>query len=346
MKAALLKEHGPASVLSIEEIPEPTPDTDEVAVAVRACGLNRLDIHIRNGLEGIRVPLPHILGSDIAGELLTPSSDGRWAIGERVVIAPGVVCGACRRCLSGDDQLCSDFSVLGGYRLPGGYAEVVCVPSRNLVRIPPVLSFETAAALPVSYMTAWEMVVRQANVGSGDRVLVRSGSGGIGLACVKIASAMGAHVFATTSSPAKVDAIRAAGAETVLVSGSARDVEKSLGRRTLDAVFDHVGTADLTDWFRLLCSGGCYSLCGASGAFDARADLRVVFSRSIRVLGSSLGRRVDFDSIVDRVAGGALAPLIDATYPLEDVREAHEHLERGVIGKIVLSVNSGTARDS
>lgn len=340
MRAVVVPRHGDGDVLELREVPDPVPSGDEVLVAVRACGINHLDLHIRRGLDRVVVPLPHILGSDIAGVVVNASTDGRWQPGDRVVVDPAVTCGSCVSCLSGDDHLCPEFTILGGYRLAGGYAELVCAPVRSLARLPSEVDFETAAALPVAFQTAWQLV-RRAGVVPGQRVLVRTGTGGVGLATVQIAAACGAEVFALTTSEKKAGAIADAGASPLVVddASDASGVVDALGRRSLDAVLDHLGTPDLSAWLRLIRNGGCYATCGATAAASASVDLRHVFSRNLSIHGSSLGRRVDLDVIVAQVARGVLRPKVDQVLPLERAADAHDLLEsRRVTGKVVLTV--------
>ena len=221
MRAVQLTEHGGSSVLRVRDVPDPDPGPGEVAVQVRACGVNALDIAVRNGGTETEIPLPLTLGADVAGSVIGAGDgvDGVRA-GDRVVINPRFYCGACRPCLVGEQSACLDYQVLGWHR-DGGYAERIVVPRANVMGIGDALSFEQAAAAPIAFTTAWRMLVTRAKLRAGERVLIYGASGGVGSAAIEIAKALGARVAAVTSAPAKVERLERLGPELVLVSGDA-----------------------------------------------------------------------------------------------------------------------------
>jgi NADPH:quinone reductase-like Zn-dependent oxidoreductase len=342
MRAVILRRHGGPEVLELADVDEPVAAPDRVRVQVHACGVNHLDLHIRRGLDRVQISLPHILGSDVAGEVLEDSADGRWLRGARVVVAPGVSCGACRDCTNGRDHLCREFGVVGGYQLDGGYAEIVSVPPENLFPLPAGISYEVAASLPTAYQTAWHMIAGIAQLDAGDVVVVHGASGGVGFAAVQIASLLGARVLAVTSSPEKVTAIKEGGAEHVFASEEFRSsIEKILGRRRVRAVIDHLGAPVIADSLRLLQPGGLFITCGATAGHQGCIDLRQIFARNLSIVGSSLGPRADLATLLGLVESGRLSPAIYRRLELEQAAEAHRLLERGeVTGKVVLTIST------
>ncbi|MBI1726138.1 MAG: alcohol dehydrogenase catalytic domain-containing protein, partial [Candidatus Rokubacteria bacterium] len=193
MKAVYFNEHGDIEKLTYGELPDPVPGPDEVLVRVRACGMNHADRWVRQGLPMLRVPLPFTLGQDISGEVAAvgPTADAP-PVGTRVVVNPGVGCGRCERCLSGWDNLCAGYRLIGK-NIPGGYAEFVRVPVQNLVSLPPDLSFAHAACLPAVFITTWNMIFDQAKLESGEWVLIHAGGSGVGSAAIQLARLVGAN---------------------------------------------------------------------------------------------------------------------------------------------------------
>lgn len=194
MKATIFKQHGGPDVLEYADVPEPTIRANEVLVEVKACALNHLDIFVRNGLPGIEIPLPHIPGNDVAGVVREVGELAAWVKpGEEVMVQPGVSCGHCEACLSGRDNLCREYDIVG-YRRNGGYAELVAVPGVNIVPKPSALSWEEAAALPLVTVTVWHMLVTRANVQPGEDVLVHAAGSGVGSIAIQVAKLRGARV--------------------------------------------------------------------------------------------------------------------------------------------------------
>ena len=205
MKAVRFHQHGGPEVLRYEDAPDPQPAEGRAIVRVRACALNHLDLWERRGLDRVKLPLPHISGADVAGEVL--------GTGQRVMLQPGLRCGACAACRRGDDNQCVRYDVLG-LRSDGGYAELISIPLENLIPIPATLDFITAAAFPLTFLTAWHMLVTRGRLREGDVVLVLAGGSGVGQAAIQLARHFGARVFAT-SAPEKAERTRALGAEQV-----------------------------------------------------------------------------------------------------------------------------------
>jgi NADPH:quinone reductase-like Zn-dependent oxidoreductase len=346
-----LSTHGGPEVLEARsvELPE-RPPAGMVRVRPIAVALNHLDLWVRRGLPSLKLTYPHRLGSDIAGTL-EAIGDGVAAaqlpkLGERVLVAPGVSCGACEACLSGRDNLCRGYHILGE-SVNGGLAELLDVPAANLLPYPAGLSFAEAAAVPLTFQTAWQMVVDKAAVRPGDTLLVMAASSGVSVAAIQIAKLHGARVIAVTSSAAKAERARSLGADEVIdtsVAGAAGDfvgeAKRLTGKRGVDAVIEHVGGETFAKCILATRNGGAVVTCGATSGPSPQIDLRHVFFRQIRVLGSTMGSKAVLHAIVRHVERRALRPIVDRVLPfdVEGVRAAHRALEeRAAFGKVVVS---------
>ena len=339
MKAVRFHEHGGPEVLRYEDAPDPSAGPGRVVVRVRACALNYLDIWERRGLDRVRLPLPHISGSDIAGEI-ADAGDAEYPAGTRVMLQPGLRCGACPACAGGRDNECVRYDVLG-LRSDGGYAELVAVPAENVVAIPPHLDFITAAAFPLTFLTAWHMLLTRGGLREGEVVLVLAGGSGVGQAAIQLARHFGARVFATAA-PSKAERTRALGAEDVFdhYSGDfAREIKRATGGRGADLVIEHVGQATWERSVRALANGGRLVTCGATTGAAASLDLQHLFARQLSLLGSYMGRFAELRAAASLLFEGRIAPVIDEVFPLSRSADAQRRLEeKGQFGKIVLSV--------
>ena len=333
MKAVRFHEHGGPEVLRYEDAPDPQPAEGRAIVRVRACALNHLDLWERRGLDRVKLPLPHISGADVAGEVLET--------GQRVMLQPGVRCGACAACRRGDDNQCVRYDVLG-LRSDGGYAELISVPLENLIPIPATLDFITAAAFPLTFLTAWHMLVTRGRLGEGDVVLVLAGGSGVGQAAIQLARHFGARVFAT-SAPEKAERTRALGAEQVFDHYSvdfSKEVRRLTDGRGVDIVVEHVGEATWDRSVRALATGGRLVTCGATTGFAASLDLRHLFARQLSLLGCYMGRFAELDSAAQLLFDGRVTPVIDEVFPLERAADAQRRLEnKDQFGKVVLQVS-------
>jgi NADPH:quinone reductase-like Zn-dependent oxidoreductase len=337
MRAARFHTHGAPDVIRYEEAPDPRPADGRAVVRVRACALNHLDLWQRRGLERVTIPLPHISGADVAGEVVDPGG-GSVPAGTRVVLQPGLSCGACDACLEGRDNQCPRYDVLG-YQSDGGYAELVSVPVANLVPIPDHVGFVEAAAFPLTFLTAWHMLVTRAGVREGDCVLVLAGGSGVGQAAIQVARLHGARVLATAG-PAKTARTLELGAERVFdhyAGDFSRDVRAATDGRGADVVVEHVGEATWERSVRALARGGRLVTCGATTGPRGAIDLRHLFARQLSLLGSYMGRKSELLDAAAQFFAGTLRPVVDVTLPLSAAAEAHRRLEAGVhFGKIVL----------
>lgn len=340
MRAAIFHENGGPEVVRIEEVATPEPGPGEVRVRVRAAALNHLDLWVRRGLP-IETTMPHIGGSDVAGEIdgVGPGVDsGR--VGERVVVNPSLWCGHCRDCARGEEPLCAEYRILGEHT-NGGFAEFLVAPADHAYAIPEALSYVAAAAVPVSYGTAWRALIGRARLRAGEDVLILGASGGTALAAVQVARLAGARVFAVTSGEENAARLRALGAHRVYdraTENFSQTVFRDTERRGVDVVLENVGEATWAGSIRALARGGRLVTYGATTGPRAETDLRVLFWKQIEILGSTMSSRAEFEAVLRVVARGEIEPIIDCVLPLDQARQAHERLEAGrQFGKVVLT---------
>lgn len=340
MKAIIFDHHGGPEVLQFRQVADPQIKSDEILVAVRACALNHLDVWVRNGLPGIKIPLPHILGNDVAGVVREVGDLVTWVkIGDEVMVQPGVSCGHCIECLTGNDSMCDEYDMIG-YRRDGGYAELVAVPGVNSIPKPKNLSWPEAAALPLVTLTAWHMLVARAQIKPGEDILIHAAGSGVGSIAIQIAKLHGASVITTAGSDAKLAKARELGADET-INYSSEDWPKQIKRLTngrgVDIVFEHTGAATWPGSILSLKKGGRLVTCGATSGFDARTDLRHVFYRHLTILGSMMGSKADLLAAMKFIESGQIHAVVDRTLPLAEARNAHKLMEdRAQFGKLVL----------
>lgn len=338
MKAVFFRKHGGNEVLEYGDRPDPEPGKGEVLVAIRAAALNRLDVFVRNGIPD--VPLPQIPGGDGAGlvEALGPGAEGP-AVGDRVLLQPGLFCGACEFCRSGEQSLCVSYRIVGEHG-PGTFAEKIAVPARNLFPIPDGMSFEAAAAFPLAYQTAWRMVVGRGAVRAGETVLIHGAGGGVAGAALEIALLCGARVFATTSGEEKAKRLREAGAHVVwdyTKEDVAAAVRKQTEKRGVDLVIDTVGEKTWMASLKSTAKGGRIVTCGATSGPNPKEEIRLIFWKQISILGSTMANDREFRVVLAAVAEGRLKPRIDRVFPMSQAPEAYARMEEGSFhGKILL----------
>ena len=339
MKAVRIHEFGGPEVLRYEDIPDAQPRKDQVLVRIRACALNHLDIWVRKGLPGVK--LPHILVSDIAGEIVAIGEYVTgFAIGQRVVLAPMHFCNHCAKCAAGLQNQCPEFTALGN-AVDGGYCELIAVPPVNVIPIPDNLDFNQAASVPLVFLTACHMLVGRAGIRLGQTVLVLGAGSGVGIAAIQIAKLFHARVITTAGDEAKLDKARALGADYGInhyQQKISEEVRKITNKGGVDIVFEHVGTATWEESMKSLKAGGTIVTCGATTGFDAKFDLRFLFARQLSFLGSYMGTMGDLYDVLGHVFAGRLKPVVDRTFSLKETRAAHEYMESSqMFGKIVLN---------
>jgi NADPH:quinone reductase-like Zn-dependent oxidoreductase len=341
MKAVRFHQHGGPEVLRYEDVPDPQLGSGEAIIRVRACALNYLDIWARRGLERVTIPMPHISGSDIAGEIVA-SSDPDLTPGRRVMLQPGVSCGRCPSCLSGRDNECPTYQVLGYRNHPGGYAEAVKVPVQNVIPIPDAIDFVHAAAFPLTFVTAWHMLITRAKLKRGEDVLVLAAGSGVGQAAIQIALLHGARVFATAGSAEKLARARSLGVFAAIdhhQQDVAEEIKRLTDRRGVDVVVEHVGEATWSQAVRSLARGGRLVTCGVTTGPNGALDLRVLFARQLTIMGSYMGTKAELFRAARFFFAGQLTPIVDGTFPLAEAASAQRRLEESShFGKIVLEV--------
>jgi NADPH:quinone reductase-like Zn-dependent oxidoreductase len=338
MKAVRFHEHGTSEVLRYEDAPDPVISSTEVLVRVKACALNHLDIHLRRGVR--KMSLPHIVGADVAGEIAAVGAEVRgWKTGQKVLLQPGVSCGVCAACLSGDDNLCRQYAVLGSVG-DGGYAELVKVPEANVLPYPEGLTWEQAAAVPLVFLTAWHMLINRARMRLGDTVLVIGAGSGVGSAAIQIVKLFHGRVITVAGSDAKLAKARELGADETINHATqdiTAEVKRLTGKRGVDVVFEHVGQATWNHSYMSLATGGRLVTCGVTSGYEANLDLRYLFSKNLSLIGSFMGRKDELIELLAFVKQGQLKPVVDRVFPLAEARAAQEYIEaREQFGKVVL----------
>ena len=344
MKAAAIREFGGLDVLRVEDLPEPKPARGEVVLKVLCAGLNHLDIWVRKGRPGSQLQTPHVLGSDAVGVVAAVGEGVQSpAVGERVIVNPGLNCGHCEFCRRGEQSLCAEFGIMGLVR-PGTFAEQVAVPAGNCYPIPPHLSDEEAGVLALAYVTAWRMLMTRAQIKPGETVLIHGIGGGVAVAALQFAKMAGAEVFVTSSSNDKLShAIRLGADHTFNYEKGdvTKWIQSETSGRGVDVAIDAVGAATWPLDIACIRKGGRIVLCGVTTGAKAETDLRAVYWNQLNLMGSTMGSNEDFRQMLRAVTISRLKPVVDTVMPLEKAREAMERMETaGQFGKIALRVST------
>jgi NADPH:quinone reductase-like Zn-dependent oxidoreductase len=339
MKAVRIHQFGGPEVLQYENVPDPQPRKDQVLVGIKACAMNHLDLWVRKGLPGVK--LPHIPGSDIAGVIVEVGEYvTEFKAGQRVLIAPMHFCGHCPKCVSGLQNQCREFTVLGN-GVDGGDCELIAVPAANVIPIPDSLDFNQAASIPLVFVTAWHMLVGRAGVRPGQTVLVLGAGSGVGTAAIQIAKLFHCRVIATAGNETKIEKARALGADHGInhyKQKISEEVRKITNKEGVDIVLEHVGAATWDESLKSLKTAGTLVTCGATTGPSVGIDLRHLFARQLSLLGSYMGTMGELHEVVGHVFSGRLKAVVDRTFPLKEARAAHEYLEKSeMFGKIVLT---------
>jgi NADPH:quinone reductase-like Zn-dependent oxidoreductase len=349
MKAVLFRQHGGPEVLEYTDFPTPEPKPGEALIRLHAASLNRMDVMVRNGWQGLKLELPHINGADGAGEVVAfgesidESSRLRDEVktGDHVAINPNLGCGKCEFCLAGKDNMCRDWHLLGE-TVGGTYAEYVCVPVRQLYKLPDAFDFHRAAAAALVYQTAWHSLVKRGNLQKGETVLIVGAGGGVNTASVQIAKYIGARVVIVGSDARKLEMARSIGADILIDRSKESDWSKSVfqatEKRGVDVVVDNVGTTFMMS-LRALRKGGRLLTVGNSGGPRFEIDNRFIFAKHLSIIGSTMSTIADFNEVMDLIVAGQLQPVMDKTFPLKEAASAQERLWKNEnFGKITLSV--------
>ena len=347
MQAVQFSEHGGREVLEYGDFDDPEIESDEVLVDVKAAALNHLDVFTRYGLGALNrldLEMPHIPGSDAAGVVEDVGDDvARFEPGDRVAVSAGIACGHCEFCREGDQTRCVDYQILGEHTR-GVQSEYTAVPADNLVPVPEGVDWETAAAAPLVFQTAWRMLVTRAELTAGESILVLGASGGVGHAAVQIADYIGAEVYATASTDEKLDYATELGADHV-INYDEKEFDEEIADLTdgrgVDVVVDHIGKATWQDSLHSLAKGGRVVTCGATTGRDPETDINAIFWNQLEIYGSTMGTPGEVDDVLELVWDGAFAPRIRETFPMSEIADAHEMIEeREGFGKVVVVPDS------
>ncbi len=348
MRALQFSAHGGPEVLEVGKFPTPEPVPGHVVVELQASALNHLDLFVLRGLPGLTLPLPHVGGADGAGRVAAVGADvPGWSEGDEVVFNPGLWCGQCEYCSRGDESLCADYGILGEHA-KGTFAEYVSVPAAALARKPGYLSWDEAAAFPLTYLTAWRMLTTRAGLKPGESVLIHGIGGGVALAAMEIAKRLGATVVVTSSSEDKLARARELGADAT-INYRSNDVAKTIrsltGKRGVDVVVETTGERTWMSSLRSASRGGRIVTCGATTGPNPAEEIRLIFWNQLSILGSTMGSRADWHALIEAVTAWKLRPVVDSVWPLHEGRRAFERMAAGEqFGKIVLSVAASGER--
>ncbi|MFC7057034.1 zinc-binding dehydrogenase [Halovenus salina] len=340
MKAVQFTDHGERDVIAYDDHATPEPERGEVRVEMRAGALNHLDVWTRRGLPGLDLRMPHIPGSDGAGVVESVGEGvSRFEPGDRVAVSAGVSCGDCEFCRRGEPTLCVNYHIIGEH-VRGVHSEKAVVPADNLVSVPEHVEWETAAAAPLVFQTAWRMLLTRGELSPGESVLVLGASGGVGHAAVQIADYAGAEVYATASTDEKLSYASEIGADHVInyeEDDFAAEIRDRTGKRGVDMVVDHVGAATWHDSIKTLARGGRIVTCGATTGGRPKTDINRIFWNQLDIIGSTMATPGEVDDVLKLVWDGTFEPRIRETLPMSETAEAHRLLEeREGFGKVVV----------
>ncbi|MEO8227026.1 MAG: zinc-binding dehydrogenase [Gemmatimonadota bacterium] len=345
MRALVLTSLGGPDALAERDVAAPAllAPTD-VRIRVHAAAINRLDLFVTEGLPGISLDFPHIVGTDAAGVVESVGAAVRTVRpGDRVMVNPGISCGACATCLAGDQPLCKHFGVLGEHR-PGTVAELLVVPESNVARAPDAMTWAEVAAFSLATLTAWRMLITRARLVPGESVLVWGAGGGVAQASIQIAALTGASVIATSASDGKLARAKQLGAEHLVnhaTSDIVAEVKRITGRRGAQVVVDSVGEATWPRSLRCLARGGRLVTCGGTSGPMVGLDVRKLFWHQWSILGSTMGSHAEYAAVTALAAAGKLWPVVDEVVPLARGADAFRRLARGEqSGKLVIEVTA------
>ncbi len=344
MDAVQFADHGGTDVISYETYPDPEIEREDVLVEVKAGALNHLDVWTRRGLPGVELSMPHVPGSDAAGVVRAVGPGvTRFEPGDRVAVAAGVYCGECEFCRHGEQSMCVDYHIIGEH-VEGVHAERVAVPEQNLVSVPEHVDWTTAGSASLVFQTAWRMLRTRGGLEAGESVLVLGASGGVGHAAVQIANWIGAEVYATASSEAKLEYAEAVGADHTIDyenESFADRIREKTGRRGVDMVVDHVGQATYRDSLKSLAKGGRVVTCGATTGGRPETNIDRIFWNQLSVIGSTMATPGEIDDVLRLVWNGTFEVRVRETLPMSETARAHEMLEdREGFGKVVVIPDS------
>lgn len=345
MKAIQYHALGEAEVLKLREVETPTLDPFDVLVKVHAAGINHLDIHFRRGLPGISSPLPHIPGSDASGWIqalgTSVPTDAGLKVGMPIMVNPGLPCQTCAFCTTERENLCHKYALMGR-ETNGSYAEYVKIRYQNVHPLPTHVNMDEAAVFSLVFLTAWSML-KKANVQKGDLGLIMGAGSGVSMAAIQLAHYIGADVLTTAGSDEKCALARSTFKcdEVINYRQIAIDefVRKKTSKRGVDFVIDHVGGSQWQPILKSTRNGGTIVTCGATDGYAPTEDLRHIFFRQLRILGSTMGTTKEYEEVKHLFFENKVKPIIDSHFDLDQAEQAHCFLEqRKAFGKVILKI--------
>ncbi len=347
MRALMMAKHGGTEELMMGDRPRPQAGRGEVVVEVRTAALNHLDLFVLRGLPGLQLEMPHVGGADGAGVIAEVGTGVTgWRCGDEVVLNPGLWCGECEFCRKVEESLCVSYGILGEH-CAGTLAEYVKVPVTSLARRPRHMSWAEAAAFPLTFLTAWRMLVTRARLAAGETILIHGIGGGVAQAALALAVRLGAEAIVTSGDEVKLQRAREMGAMATInytTTDVAREVRRLTDRRGVDVVLETAGAATWMTSLRSAARGGRIVTCGATTGPNPAEEVRLIFWNQLSILGSTMGSVRDWEGVVGAAERWALRPVVDSVKPLAAGREAYERLAGGAqFGKIVLAVTAGEA---
>jgi len=337
------------SILELRNIPEPVPKPNEVIFRVKAASLNYDDIWGMRG-KPLAVPLPHISGTDAAGEVTAIGDNVKnIKVGDRIVSHGNMSCRVCAACTDGKEYDCRQRKIWGFETGPlwGGYCEITHLPEINVVKIPDNVSYEEAAAASMTLLTSWHMLVGRAKIKPGQIALIMGGSSGVGIFGIQIAKLYGCTVIATAS-PDKLEKLKELGADYAVDHSKedwhneVRTITKEItGTAGIDVIFEHIGGSHFNKELTLLKYGATLVTTGATTGYDVPSDLRHIFFKGINILGSTQGTRAELEQGFHWMGQGKIKAVIDSVYTFDDAVSAHKKMlnGKGLVGKIILKPN-------
>ena len=340
MKAALFYEPGGPDKIQIGEVPNPQIDHDQVLIQVKACSLNHFDLLVLREADPDNFTFPFWGGADIAGVVAeVGGSVSQFKSGDRVVVNPSLYCGECEHCLAGEESQCNNYGIIGD-TVPGGFAEYIAVHPANVLKLPDKITFESAAAAPVVFQTAWRALITQAGITSSDDVLILGASGGVGSASIQIAKLVGARVIAVTSTQDKISFAKQMGADIVLdrKSGNYWEELRALtNNRGVDVVLENIGAETWAQSLKSLVKGGRLVTYGRTTGHLAETDIKLIFWNQLQITGSTMANQKEFSEVMQLIFQGRLTPVIDSIFLLEEAQMAYKRLLDGEqFGKIII----------
>lgn len=344
MKAAYFSEHGSVEKLQVGELDLPELSSGMVKIQVAFSALNRLDLFVRKGAPNLKIPLPHVGGSDITGTIIEIGADvDQELIGRKCVVNPVLHCTICSFCLQGEHSLCTSFSMVGEHTW-GGFAEFVIVPERNVYLLPDNADLRLITGLTLTSVTAWRMLTSKADVRPGKLVLIPGAAGGLSSAAIQLAKVLGAQVIAVTSTQRKEEYVKKLGADYVVNYKNnpewSKEVWKISNKLGVDVVIESVGASTWEQSLRSLKKGGKLVTAGATTGFSGKTNIGLIFWKQLEILGSTMSNRQEFHEVQQLILQGKLASTIDCEFHLNDIQQAHTYLESGDhLGKVLIRVS-------